>query len=468
MATLKLSQIATSPSPPALTDTVVGVGSGTTDFQYPLSQIQTTMGLGSGVPLKVGTTTVVSGTSGFALTDNAGVLGNAQIRITLTANTNYYIRTDGSDSNTGTANTAAGAWATPQHAADVFALLDNGGFNVFVNVGAGSFAGPVCRSGVGGGGLYFIGAGSASTTIIASSGGDCFDSSSTIGLFVNKITIKLPNGGSGIASFGIGSFIGLGDFINPIDIVFDVTACFGGNETCVTIEALSFGQTDVDPSKTINITASTNNVMSAIFALAEGCAFQQFTKFVITGHIGLNDATLSLADNCAWHVEDTTNSTWTGNIDVAGHENWSVDITGGSVVTGGFPGGLGPAFFPGQSIGFVDAISSYDGYAGPIPVSTQTASYTLGANDGNAILEMNSAGANTLTIPLDGQVPIPNIGNVGTFTPGVWVRVVQTGAGATTIAGAVGVTVHNAGAVGGQWKRAFIYKRAANEWVQTP
>ena len=52
--------------------------------------------------------------------NNAGTY-LVKIREKLTASTNFYIRTDGSDSNTGLANTAAGAFLTLQGAYDKIA-----------------------------------------------------------------------------------------------------------------------------------------------------------------------------------------------------------------------------------------------------------------------------------------------------------------------------------------------------------
>jgi pectin methylesterase-like acyl-CoA thioesterase len=62
-----------------------------------------------------------------------------------TANITYYIRTDGSDSNTGLINSAAGAFLTIQHAIDVLPQTIN--HTVIINVAAGTYAETVTISG---------------------------------------------------------------------------------------------------------------------------------------------------------------------------------------------------------------------------------------------------------------------------------------------------------------------------------
>ena len=58
----------------------------------------------------------------------------------LTANRTYYVRADGSDSNTGLANTAAGAFLTIQKAINVVSGLDLGVYSVAISIGAGTFS----------------------------------------------------------------------------------------------------------------------------------------------------------------------------------------------------------------------------------------------------------------------------------------------------------------------------------------
>ena len=61
-------------------------------------------------------------------------------RAKLTDDRTYYVRTDGSDSNNGLANTSGGAWATIQHGIDFITnSLDFAGYNVTLQVGDGEY-----------------------------------------------------------------------------------------------------------------------------------------------------------------------------------------------------------------------------------------------------------------------------------------------------------------------------------------
>lgn len=63
------------------------------------------------------------------------VLSGGTLREVLTGNRTYYVRTDGSDSNDGLANTAAGAFLTIQKAVNVVAALDISIYNVTIKLG---------------------------------------------------------------------------------------------------------------------------------------------------------------------------------------------------------------------------------------------------------------------------------------------------------------------------------------------
>ena len=62
--------------------------------------------------------------------------GDQTVREVLTANRTYYVRIDGSDSNTGTVNSAGGAFRSIQKAVDTAASIDISIYDVTINVGA--------------------------------------------------------------------------------------------------------------------------------------------------------------------------------------------------------------------------------------------------------------------------------------------------------------------------------------------
>jgi hypothetical protein len=91
-------------------------------------------------------------------------------------------------------------------------------------------------------------------------------------------------------------------------------------------------------------------------------------------------------------------------------------------------------------------------------VNQRSANYTLTLADNNALVEMNLAAANTVTIPPD---------TTASFPLGSEVTIAQFGAGQTLIAGGSGVTVRSYNGnlhLAGQSAVAAVVKRAANDW----
>lgn len=96
-------------------------------------------------------------------------------RPSLSADRTYYVRPDGSDSNDGLANTAAGAFLTIQRAVDVAAGLDLGIYNVTINVAPGTYTGQVVlKAQVGAGTINIRGDTSTPGNVIISTATNAF------------------------------------------------------------------------------------------------------------------------------------------------------------------------------------------------------------------------------------------------------------------------------------------------------
>ncbi|TXH12669.1 MAG: hypothetical protein E6R03_12490 [Hyphomicrobiaceae bacterium] len=95
----------------------------------------------------------------------------------------------------------------------------------------------------------------------------------------------------------------------------------------------------------------------------------------------------------------------------------------------------------------------------PIAVNAQTGTtYTLALGDAGKIVDLNNASAITLTVP-----PYTDVD----FEIGTLIGIVQSGAGAVTVAAGSGVTINSlSSALGlsGRYGVATLRKTAANTW----
>ena len=93
-----------------------------------------------------------------------------------------------------------------------------------------------------------------------------------------------------------------------------------------------------------------------------------------------------------------------------------------------------------------------------ITTNRQTSSYTLVIGDADKLVEMNSASANNLTVPLNSTVA---------YSTGTQILLSQYGAGQTTVVATVGVTVRSSGGklkLTAQYSGATLIKIDTNEW----
>jgi len=130
----------------------------------------------------------------------------------LTADRTYYVRTDGSDANTGLANTSGGAFLTIQRAMDIIAAsLDLGPYNVTVQIGNGTYAGGLvlktyrATSGV----VRFTGNTGSPSSCVISSMGEGIETAAGIFAHFNLSGLKLTAASRGIIVDGRGASVNM-------------------------------------------------------------------------------------------------------------------------------------------------------------------------------------------------------------------------------------------------------------------
>jgi hypothetical protein len=478
----KFSQIATASSPPASTDTVIGVGGGTTDRQYSISQLSSAVG-------------------GFL---PAG------------ANLNFYVSTSGSDSNSGT--TSGSPFATIQHAVNVAAGYNyQGRYAPTINIAAGTYT---ISSTINLPELQNLGSAatlqgaSETTTIIDGNTNNqsCFQLVGTLSqwnvqlletytpqrhylvfagaqlrivgnIHINPPAVDFPS--SVYFTVSGGSYIiiqGFGPVVTVTDVNCNGFVCISGNgynyfqATAVSVvlptSAMTVGSGWICADGT-NSPDGTNGVGQVLW-LSTVTNAGSFTA----AQINLADAFIDL-ETTHGDLSSIPGTAARNSYDL-GSQISNSDVPAHGIFVGPFKVGRGVPFsptslpvadtwavtheynsgsYPPRALVYNDGTSLYLKQIGR-NINVQTSNYTMTILDQDGRVEMNSSSSNTFTVPRDSSFthPVP----VGTE-----VRVTQTGSGATTIAAGGGATVKNAGAIGGQSKSVLLYKTAANTWIQT-
>jgi len=139
---------------------------------------------------------------GVAVNSAANALEFVAKREVLTASRTYYVRTDGSDSNTGLMDSAGGAFLTVQKAFDVICTLDLGGYTATVQIKDGTYTGGINldKPWVGGAIVFQGNSGTPANVVISTTSDDCFSVDVPLSSLVTIKDMKLTTATSG---FGI-------------------------------------------------------------------------------------------------------------------------------------------------------------------------------------------------------------------------------------------------------------------------
>jgi len=258
-----------------------------------------------------------------SIDDHTHTAADIGVREQLTAARTYYVRTDGSDSNNGLANTAGGAFLTVQKAVDVVATLDTSLYDVTIQVADGTYVTSwvILKNPLGSGTVTIKGNSGTPANVVIDGG---FEKLSTgITFIVKDLKVINATSSNAIGFYCInGAAITLSNINFSTGFVFHVLAAFEGVVRIETPVTISGGAN-------VHVYASTNAVVyfeSVAYTLTGTPAFS--TAFCVAEHTG---------------VAQGGASTFSGS---ATGSRYSVTTNAAILVAGG-----GANFFPGNAAG---------------------------------------------------------------------------------------------------------------------
>lgn len=255
----------------------------------------------------------------------------------LTAARTYYVRSDGSDSNDGLANTSGGAFLTLQKAIDVASALDNGGFNITLQMGDATYsAGATLKSFVGSGRIIVLGNQTTPANVhISVASGACVSGTNVQGIYEIRY-LKLTSAATG----------------NLVSL--------NGATTYVVLQGLNYGSTGSGGYAHISCqNGATADFAATAYSITGGAGYHLYTN--IGGRIGCNVLTCTLTGTPAFAnafayaglnaITRAVAVTFSGSATGKRYEavtNGVIDVAG-----------AGATYLPGNAAGTVDATGVY-------------------------------------------------------------------------------------------------------------
>lgn len=253
-------------------------------------------------------------------------------RESLTTSRTYYVRTDGSDSNTGLVNSSGGAFLTIQKAIDTSCALDCGTNTVTIQVGAGTYtAGITLKPFVGSGAMTLTGDTTTPSNVLLSVTGDnCITCNSGAGNWtVQGFKTVTTTSGFHVSVTNPGVSLSLGAWE------------FGAAATNYSHLFCSAPGSQIQLFANYSVTGGGSNTRH--FNASSGGLIAAIASITCTGSSSLTFGIFAIADRMG--MIQVSNITFSGFASVTGQrfvvQNVSFMYTGGG----------GASFFPGNSAG---------------------------------------------------------------------------------------------------------------------
>lgn len=213
----------------------------------------------------------------------------ANVREKLTAARTYYVRTDGSDSNTGLTNTAGGAFLTIQKAIDTVCTLDLSIYDCFIQIVDGTYTnGYTLKPVVTGGGLAQIVGNTATpaNVLISTTSASCISGADAGKWRVSGMKLQTTTSGYGVIVSGKTTSLDLRNM--------NYGACVNGHVVSASGAFIRFNAAwSISGSSPVHLLATDG---STIIAVGQTCTLTgtpAFTTFASCGSLSL----MNLASN---------------------------------------------------------------------------------------------------------------------------------------------------------------------------
>lgn len=315
----------------------------------------------------------MAGVTNELIGSTIGVVNWMKQREKLTANLSLYVRTDGTDSTSlthGRVNSAAGAFLTLQAAWNYVAdKLDLNGFDVTINVAAGTYAGGVTAS------RPFVGRGNVTFT-----GDVATPSNVTVGVFILSGGVQLRAGGLNFSKGAQTACLRISDCAKfSASALNRFSSTSGGHHVLVERNGIyELGANNEEVQGTVG--------GSHYYAIENG----------VIDITGGGDGTMSGTFTCGSYVSAllggqvyALGNTYSGTVTGARY----IVSPGGTILTNGG----GTSYFPGSTPGTARG-GYYDNWSGLTVPVTKTADFTLAESE-DYIINNKAGSACVATLP---------------------------------------------------------------------